>query len=182
MTDAAVTAAPTDADAEAERVRALAARLVDEHPPATTDPAEFLGAQFDAGLAWIHFDEGHGGLGLRPGLQKVVQEVLGAAGAPNPVGRNPIGHGMGAPTVYTHGSEAQRRRYLRPLFTGEEMWCQMFSEPGAGSDVAGLGTRAVRDGDEWIVNGQKVWTTVAHVSRWGMLVGAPTRTSPSTRA
>ncbi|NLV55275.1 MAG: acyl-CoA dehydrogenase [Acidimicrobiales bacterium] len=179
MTDAAVSTAPTaDAptDPDAERVRELATRLVAEHPPANTDPAEFLGAQFDAGLAWIHFAEGHGGLGLRPGLQKVVQEVLGAAGAPNPVGRNPIGHGMGAPTVYTHGSEEQRRRYLRPLFTGEEVWCQMFSEPGAGSDVAGLSTRAVRDGDEWIVNGQKVWTTVAHLSRWGMLVA---RTDPS---
>ena len=82
---------------------------------------------------------------------------------------------MGAPTVVTHGSEEQKQRYLRPLFTGEEIWCQLFSEPGAGSDVAGLSTRAVRDGDEWIVNGQKVWTTLAHVSRWGMLVA---RTDP----
>ena len=82
---------------------------------------------------------------------------------------------MGAPTVVTHGSEAQRQRYLRPLFTGEEVWCQLFSEPGAGSDVASLATRAVRDGDEWIVNGQKVWTTLAHLARWGMLVA---RTDP----
>jgi alkylation response protein AidB-like acyl-CoA dehydrogenase len=88
---------------------------------------------------------------------------------------NPIGHGMGAPTVYTWGSEEQKRRYLRPLFTGEEVWCQLFSEPGAGSDVAGLASSAVRDGDEWIVNGQKVWTTLAHLARWGMLVA---RTDP----
>ena len=74
---------------------------------------------------------------------------------------------MGAPTVVTHGSEAQKARYLRPLFTGEEVWCQLFSEPGAGSDVASLATRAVRDGDEWVVNGQKVWTTLAHQARWG---------------
>ncbi len=98
-----------------------------------------------------------------------------AAGAPLAYARNPIGHGMGAPTIVTHGSDAQVERYLRPLFTGEEIWCQMFSEPGAGSDVASLATTAVRDGDEWIVNGQKVWTTLAHLARWGMLIA---RTDP----
>ena len=82
---------------------------------------------------------------------------------------------MGAPTIVTHGSDEQKQRYLRPLFTGEEVWCQLFSEPGAGSDVAGLATKAVRDGDEWIVNGQKVWTTLAHLAKWGMLVA---RTDP----
>ncbi len=91
------------------------------------------------------------------------------------VARNVIGHGMGAPTVVAHGSDQQMQRWLRPMFTAEEVWCQLFSEPGAGSDVAGLATRAVRDGDEWIVNGQKVWTTLAHTSRWGMLVA---RTDP----
>ncbi len=175
MTDLAARSVDAPADPEEARVREAAEKLVVDHPPATTSPEEFLGAQFDAGLAWIHFDEGHGGLGVPPKLQRVVQEVLRGTGAPNPVVRNPIGHGMGAPTVYTHGSAAQRERYLRPLFTGEEVWCQMFSEPGAGSDVASLSTRAVRDGDEWVVNGQKVWTTVAHLSRWGMLVA---RTDP----
>ena len=68
----------------------------------------------------------------------MVNEILTKGGAPFPYGRNPIGYGMGAPTVVTHGSEAQRQRYLRPLFTGEEVWCQLFSEPGAGSDVASL--------------------------------------------
>jgi alkylation response protein AidB-like acyl-CoA dehydrogenase len=85
---------------------------------------------------------------------------------------------MGAPTVVTHGSDEQKRRYLRPLFTGEEVWCQLFSEPGAGSDVASLSTRAVRDGDEWIVNGQKVWTTLAHLSKWGMLVARTDAEAP----
>ena len=103
--------------------------------------------------------------------------MLTEAGAPFPYGRNPIGYGMGAPTVVTHGSDEQKQRYLRPLFTGEEIWCQMFSEPGAGSDVAGLSTRALRDGDEWIVNGQKVWTTLAHLARWGMLI---VRTDPES--
>ncbi len=175
MTDLADAPAAAPSDPDEVRVREAAERLIADHPPRDTDPVEFLGAQFDAGLAWVHFDEGHGGLGVRPKLQKVVQEAFAGHGAPSPVARNPIGHGMGAPTIYSHGSDAQRARYLRPLFTGEEVWCQMFSEPGAGSDVAGLSTRAVRDGDEWIVNGQKVWTTVAHLSRWGMLVA---RTDP----
>jgi alkylation response protein AidB-like acyl-CoA dehydrogenase len=77
--------------------------------------------------------------------------------------------------LVAHGNEAQQARYLRPMFTGEEVWCQLFSEPGAGSDVAGLATRAVQDGEEWVVNGQKVWTTVAHIAKWGMLVA---RTDP----
>ena len=150
-------------------------RLLASHDPRTTKPVDFLGAQFDAGLAWVYFPEGHGGLGLEPSLQQLVNRMLADAGAPNPSERNIVGYGMGAPTVAVHGSEAQKARYLRPLFTGEEIWCQLFSEPGAGSDVAALSTRAVRDGDEWVVNGQKVWTTLAHVARWGMLVA---RTDP----
>ena len=156
-------------------VEARLARLLAEHPPATTDPTEFLGAQFDLGLAWVQFDQGHGGLGLPPALQELVDSTLRPAGAPVPFLRNPIGYGMAAPTVAAHGTEEQKARYLRPLFTGEEIWCQLFSEPGAGSDVAALSTRAVRDGDEWVVNGQKVWTTLAHLARWGMLVA---RTDP----
>jgi alkylation response protein AidB-like acyl-CoA dehydrogenase len=163
------------ATTDEERVKTLCEQLLAEHPPASTPAREFLGAQYDAGLAWVHFPEGFGGLGVSPGLQKVVAETLGAAGAPHTAGRNPIGYGMGAPTVVTHGTEEQKQRYLRPLFTGEEIWCQLFSEPGAGSDVAGLSTRAVRDGDEWVVNGQKVWTTLAHLARWGMLIA---RTDP----
>ena len=157
------------------RVEGLCEQLLAELPPRETPPGDFLGRQFDLGLAWVHFPEGHGGLGLSPKLQKTVNETLGRAGAPRAGAMNPIGHGMGAPTIVAHGREDQRRRYLRPLFTNEEIWCQLFSEPGAGSDVAGLSTRAVRDGDEWVVNGQKVWTTLAHVARWGMLVA---RTDP----
>jgi alkylation response protein AidB-like acyl-CoA dehydrogenase len=149
--------------------------LLTEHDPKGTDARTFLGAQFDAGLAWVHFPEGYGGLGVSPKLQRTVNERIAAAGGPNSYWRNPIGAGMGAPTVVTHGTEEQKQRYLKPLFTAEEIWCQLFSEPGAGSDVASLATRAVRDGDEWVVNGQKVWTTLAHLSRWGMLVA---RTDP----
>lgn len=152
------------------RVAGLVDQLLAEHPPASTPAQEFLGAQFDLGLAWVHFPEGHGGLGLNSRLQRVINERIFAEGGPNPVGRNPIGHGMCGPTVAVWGSDEQKQRYLRPLFTGEEIWCQLFSEPGSGSDFAGLSGKAVRDGDEWIVNGQKVWTTLAHLSRWGLLV------------
>ena len=156
--------------ADEARVAELVDRLLSAFPPAATDPATFLGAQFDLGLAWVHFDEGNGGLGLNPKLQRLINERLSAAGAPNPVARNPIGHGMCGPTVAVWGSPEQTKRYLRPLFTGEEVWCQLFSEPGSGSDFAGLSAKGVRDGDEWIVNGQKVWTTLAHLSRWGLLI------------
>src|SRR5579862_3617892 len=166
---------------EERLVTGLTEQLLAQTPPKDTPAREFLGAQFDLGLAWVHFPEGFGGLGLSPRLQELVDTRLRAAGAPHAGLRNPIGFGMGAPTVVTHGSEAQKRRYLRPLFTGEEVWCQLFSEPGAGSDVASLSTRAVKDGDEWVVNGQKVWTTLAHLARWGMLVARTDPEAPKHR-
>ena len=157
------------------RVVQLAEELLKKFPPATTPVVEFLGAQYDMGLAWVHFPVGLGGLGISPKFQKAVNEVLYPAGAPNPMYRNPIGHGMCGPTVAEWGSDAQKKRYLRPLFTGEEIWCQLFSEPGSGSDFAGLSSKGVQDGEEWIANGQKVWTTLAHLSRFGLLV---VRTDP----
>ncbi|MEY4373432.1 MAG: hypothetical protein RL219_2201, partial [Actinomycetota bacterium] len=165
----------TEATIEEQLVNSLVDELLSECPPREVSAAQFLGAQFDKGLAWVHFPKGNGGLGLNPKLQKLINERVFAAGAPNPVARNPIGHGMCGPTVAVWGSDEQKARYLRPLFTGEEIWCQLFSEPGSGSDFAGLSSRGVRDGDEWVVNGQKVWTTLAHLARWGLLV---VRTEP----
>ena len=156
--------------ADEQRVSDLVDELLAEHPPKSTPSTTFLGAQFDKGLAWVHFPEGQGGLGVNPKLQKLVNERVFAQGAPNSMHRNPIGYGMCAPTVVVWGSDDQRQRYLRPCFTGEEIWCQLFSEPGAGSDFAGLSSRGVRDGDEWVCNGQKVWTTLGHLARWGLLV------------
>jgi alkylation response protein AidB-like acyl-CoA dehydrogenase len=166
----------TELTADEKRVSELVDELLASFPPASTDPKVFLGEQYDRGLAWVHFPEGFGGLGLNPKLQRLINEQVYAAGAPNPMYRNPIGHGMCGPTVVAWGSDEQKRRYLRPLFTGEEIWCQLFSEPGSGSDFAGLSSTGVKDGDEWIVNGQKVWTTLAHLSTWGLLV---VRTDPN---
>nr|WP_236650334.1 acyl-CoA dehydrogenase family protein [Kutzneria albida] len=148
-----------------------------EHPPAGADPIEFLRARFDAGLAWVHFPVGAGGLGAPRAAQFAVDEAFAAAGAPEAVpAAKVIGYGMAAPTILTFGTPEQHERFLRPLFTGEEVWCQLFSEPGAGSDLATLATRAVRDGDDWVVDGQKVWTSFAHAARWAILVA---RTDPT---
>src|SRR5947209_16813232 len=151
--------------------------LLDEHDPTSSDPREFLGAQYDAGLAWVYLPQGFGGLGLPRSAQELVDARLAAAGAP--VGgtvKNYIGMGMAAPTIAAFGTDEQKRRFLRPLFTGEQIYCQLFSEPGAGSDLAGVSTRAVRDGDNWIVNGQKVWTSQAQHAQMAILVA---RTDPT---
>jgi alkylation response protein AidB-like acyl-CoA dehydrogenase len=161
--------------ADDARVVELVEQLLREHPPARVPAEELWAAQFDLGLAWIHFPVGKGGLGLDPRLQEVVDERLREAGAPSNLLVNMMGVGMAGPTLLAYGSEEDQDRYLRPAFACEDIWCQMFSEPGAGSDLAALSTRAVRDGDEWVINGQKVWTTLAHVARWGLLL---TRTDP----
>jgi len=152
------------------------AEFLAAHDPSGSEPLEFLRARFDAGLAWAHYPAGLGGQGLPRSLQGIVDRAFEAAGAPsNHPERNGIGLGMAAPTILAHGTAEQKARWLRPLWTGEEVWCQLFSEPGAGSDLAGLATRAVRDGDEWVVNGQKVWTSSAHMAKRALLVA---RTDP----
>ncbi|NKQ25773.1 acyl-CoA dehydrogenase family protein [Streptomyces galbus] len=164
---------------DAAELRHRTAELLAAHPPASTDRLEFLRARFDAGLAWVHYPEGLGGLGAPRSLQVVVDAELEAAGAPdNDPRRIGIGLGMAAPTILKYGTDEQKRRYLRPLWTGEEVWCQLFSEPGAGSDLAALGTRAVREeaSGDWVVDGQKVWTSSAHLARWAILIA---RTDPA---
>jgi alkylation response protein AidB-like acyl-CoA dehydrogenase len=150
--------------------------FLEKHDPAVTPRQDFLNARFDAGLAVVHYPAGHGGLGLRRSLQAVAEEEFARAGAPvlDPL-RNVIGLGMAAPTIIAFGTEEQKARWLRPLWLAGEIWCQLFSEPGAGSDLAGLGTRAVRDDDGWVITGQKVWTSLAHQARWGLLLA---RTDP----
>ncbi len=146
--------------------------------PVSTPRLDFLRARFDAGLAWVHYPPGLGGLGAPRALQAVADSEFAAAGAPdNSPAKNVIGLGMAAPTILAFGNDAQRERWLRPLWTAEDIWCQLFSEPGAGSDLASLATRAVRDpgGGDWIVSGQKVWTSLAHYAHWAILVA---RTDP----
>jgi alkylation response protein AidB-like acyl-CoA dehydrogenase len=147
------------------------------HDPAATERWEFLRARFDAGLARIDWPEGLGGGGLAPTEQPAVDAAFAAAGAPdNRPSLGIIGLGMASPAILRYGTRAQQERWLRPLWTSEEIWCQLFSEPGAGSDLASLATRAVRDGDDWVVNGQKVWTSLAQHARRAILV---TRTDPT---
>ena len=140
------------------------------------DLKDFWGKQFDLGLAWVQFPEGSGGLGLNPKYQLMITEKLRNEGISqqNRIA-NILGVGMGAPTIMEYGTPEQIQKYLKPMFTAEEIWCQLFSEPGSGSDLASLSTRAVDDGDGYIVNGQKVWTTLGHLAKWGLLV---TRTDP----
>lgn len=156
-----------------ERVRAL---LAQAHPD-EVDRVTFRRAQYDHGLAWVQFPEGYGGLGLSPGMQAIVDDEIArhAKTIYWNLAINAIGIGMGAPTVMTYAAEHYKQRLLPRIFTGEDIWCQLFSEPSAGSDVAGLATRAARDGDDWIVNGQKVWASIAHKSSWAMLLA---RTDP----
>jgi alkylation response protein AidB-like acyl-CoA dehydrogenase len=150
-----------------ERVRAFLA----ERDPHEMPRQDFLNARFDAGLAWVHYPEGLGGLGLSRSLQQLVDAEFAAAGSPgNDAERNAIGLGMAAPTILAYGTDEQQKRWLRELWTGREIWCQLFSEPGAGSDLAALATRAVRDGADWVVSGQKVWTSQAHLAKRGLLL------------
>jgi alkylation response protein AidB-like acyl-CoA dehydrogenase len=156
---------PTAADVE-RRVEELLAVC----PPAVVDMTTFLGAQFDAGLAWVHYPEGRGGMGAPIALQEVVDRRLRDANAPSGRMLNTTAYGQGAATILAYGSDDQQERYLRRIFTCEDIWCQLFSEPGSGSDLAGLSTRAALDGEEWVVNGQKVWTSGAMTADRGMLL------------
>jgi alkylation response protein AidB-like acyl-CoA dehydrogenase len=149
--------------------------------PREASVEDFRGLQFDLGLAWVSFPPGFGGLELAPGLQREVDTRLREAGAVRPGSREVFGHTMAGPSVATHGSDEIRKRLLRGTFTGETVWCQLFSEPGAGSDLAALATKAERDGDEWVISGQKVWNTLAHIADRGMLIARTDGSVPKHR-
>ena len=122
----------------------------------------------DAGYVGITWPKEYGGRGAGFMEQLIFNDEMIVAQTPEPI--NVIGLGMGGPVVIAHGTEEQKQRYLTPLLSGDEIWCQGFSEPNAGSDLSGLQTRAEDKGDHYIVNGQKVWTTLAHVAKWCMLL------------
>jgi alkylation response protein AidB-like acyl-CoA dehydrogenase len=144
-------------------------RLMRSHPPEQTSARKFLQARYDAGLAWVWFPDGYGGFGATPGVQTVVDRAVAAAGGVNTdVGS--IGYMMTASAIITYGTDDMKRRFLPKIFTHDGDWVQLFSEPGAGSDLGGLSTRAVLDGDEWVINGQKVWSSGAVQADWGLLL------------
>jgi alkylation response protein AidB-like acyl-CoA dehydrogenase len=173
----------TTKDRGADRVSELRAAVGD--PAALRDalrrwlaahPAPNGAMLADAGLVAPHWPVPWG-LGATPAAQLVVDEELRAAHVARPI--NPIGIGWAGPTLLVGGTEAQQRSWLPGILSGEAFWCQLFSEPDAGSDLASLRTTAVLDGDEWVLNGQKVWTSYAHVATYGILLA---RTDPDAEA
>lgn len=149
-------------DARRQAIRAW----IEQHPHPT--PRELA----ESGYVAPHWPEPYG-IGADPIHQLIIDDELSRADITRP--SNQIGIGWAAPTIIYAGTQEQKDRYVLPALAAEEIWCQLFSEPGAGSDLASLSTRAVRDGDEWVVNGQKVWTTGAHYSKFGILIA---RTDP----
>ncbi len=129
-----------------------------------------------AGWAGISWPKEYGGRGATMIEQAIFVGEAARQEAPSPA--NVLGLAMGGPVVIAHGTDAQKQRYLEPILTGEEIWCQGFSEPESGSDLASLKTRAVKDGDEWVVSGQKVWTTFAQYAKWCMLVARTDADAP----
>jgi alkylation response protein AidB-like acyl-CoA dehydrogenase len=123
---------------------------------------------YDAGWAGVSWPKEFGGRGATLVEQAIFGEEMSRARAPSPA--NVLGLVMGGPVVIAHGRDDQKERYLKPILSGEEIWCQGFSEPDAGSDLASLKTKAVKSNGEWVVTGQKVWTTYAHKAKWCMLV------------
>ena len=135
---------------------------------------EWQRTRFDAGWGAITWPTEVGGRGLRPIFNAIFNQEQAAFGVTS--GPFVVSIGMAGPTILRHGSPEQQSRYLQPMLRGDELWCQLFSEPGAGSDLAALSTKAELDGDEWVVTGQKVWTSAVSRARWGMLLA---RTDPA---
>ena len=159
-------------DSPADRLRAFVA----EHAPGGAYPTNWNTQLARAGFVTPHWPEPWG-LGAGPTEQLELDEVMRELKVPRPM--NPIGIGWAGPTLLVAGTAEQQQRFLPGLLDGSELWCQLFSEPDAGSDLSSLATRAVRDGDEYVVNGQKIWTTLAHAAQWGILLA---RTDPNAEA
>jgi alkylation response protein AidB-like acyl-CoA dehydrogenase len=172
--------------AETEFRDELRGWIADNHPgPPGEDEAAFdrnvewqrkLNERGWAGLTW---PTEYGGAGATLIEQAIFFEEMARARAPRMA--NVLGLTMGGPVVIHHGTDAQKERYLAPILSAEEIWCQGFSEPESGSDLASLKTRARRDGDEWVVTGQKVWTTLAHRAKWCMLLARTNQDAPKHR-
>jgi len=167
---------PEITDQELEQFRTDVAAFLAENAKANASYEEcqaFMAKLADAGFGGIVYGSEFGGAGLSKAHDRVFREE--AAKVPTMSNEFIISHGMCLPVLNEFGTEEQKRTYMPDCIAGRTLWCQMFSEPGAGSDVASLQTKAERDGDEWIINGQKVWTTLAHVSDYAILIA---RTDP----
>ncbi len=166
-------------ETEADEFRARCVAFLDEHAapgrgqPSLDDARAYLAAAAEAGLAGIPYPAEYGGAGLTLEHEKIWREVRGRYTFMET--EFIISHGMCLPMLNEYGTPEQKQRFMADMISGKTLWCQMFSEPGAGSDVASLQTRAELDGDEWVINGQKVWTTLAHRSDYGIVIA---RTDP----
>jgi alkylation response protein AidB-like acyl-CoA dehydrogenase len=170
----AATLSAEEAQAFAERCRQfLAANTAEGGRRNLRAGRVFQAALAEAGLAGLTYPKEYGGAGLTLEHERIYRAV--AQDFPNLAAEFVISHGMCLPILNEFGTEEQKRQFMPDNIAGRSLWCQMFSEPGAGSDVASLQTRAERDGDEWVLNGQKVWTTLAHESDYGIIIA---RTDP----
>jgi alkylation response protein AidB-like acyl-CoA dehydrogenase len=166
---------PADAEfrAQARSVLQHAVGALPGDEPATIEAKlpyfrQFQQAIHDAGFAGLSWPRGYGGRAASLTEQAIFLEEYDRAGAPDRL--NTLGEGLAAPTIIDFGTEEQKQRFLPPILAGEEIWCQLFSEPGAGSDLAALEARAERDGDGWRITGQKVWTSRAQIASYGILL------------
>ena len=163
--------APKDLEPELSRAAFGTSGIVSQDP--LTASKAWQRKKADAGYACPRWPTEYGGAGFSPIESVIWSQEEGPFAALS--AQFTVGHGMCGPTMMEWASEDQKHRYLPPLAAGEEIWCQLFSEPAAGSDLAGIRTRAQKDGDDWIVNGQKIWTSAAHLASFGLLL---TRTDP----
>ncbi|HJM36267.1 MAG TPA: acyl-CoA dehydrogenase family protein, partial [Acidimicrobiales bacterium] len=156
------------------KIDAVAEGIGDADTTALGRAKSFQLALSEAGLAGITYSKEYGGAGLTDSQQEIFNGI--ASGWNSPTSPFSISHGMCLPMLNQFGTHEQKLQFMPDNISGKTIWCQLFSEPGAGSDVASLATRAVLDGDEWIINGQKVWTSGAHYCDYGIVVA---RTDPS---
>jgi alkylation response protein AidB-like acyl-CoA dehydrogenase len=171
-----VTTAP---ETKADTIRAEAGRWFDENWDPELTVGEWWERLAESGWGFPTWSTDWYGRGLTSREASIVAEERRRVGAFGPP--SGIGVMMAGPTIVAHGTDDQKKRFLPAMVSGKEIWCQLFSEPGSGSDLASLQTKAVRDGDEWIVNGQKVWTSGAQFSRWGILIARTNSEVPKHR-
>src|SRR5437867_13101098 len=163
-----LTYAPEDREFRAATRRWLEANVPGDDLKTLAERKAWRRKRYAAGYVGMRWPREYGGWGATPMRQAIVQDEMARVSAPPPI--NGLGIGFIGPTIIVHGSEAQKQRYLKRMLTAEEIWCQLYSEPNAGSDLASLKTRAEDQGDLFLVNGQKIWTSSGPIADWGILL------------